>query len=107
MTVTRGNLVEALFNEVGLNRREAKELINQFFEEIREALGQGEIVKISGFGSFLLRDKASRPGRNPKTGENALIKARRTIVLRVSLKLKRKIALNYDELEKKHRQICG
>ena len=69
MTITKAKLAEALFEEVGFNKREAKELIDQFFEEIRVSLEAGEAVKISGFGSFLLRDKSSRPGRNPKTGE--------------------------------------
>ena len=100
MTVTKAKLAEALFEEVGFNKREAKELIDQFFEEIRVSLEQGEAVKISGFGSFLLRDKRSRPGRNPKTGEEVPISARRVVTFRASQKLKGEIAENSATLEK-------
>ena len=100
MTITKAKLVEALFEEVGFNKREAKELIDQFFEEIRASLEQGEVVKVSGFGSFLLRDKSSRPGRNPKTGEEVPISARRVVTFRASQKLKSKIARNSEALEK-------
>jgi integration host factor subunit alpha len=98
MTVTKAKLAEALFEEVGFNKREAKELIDQFFEEIRSSLEQGEAVKVSGFGSFLLRDKSSRPGRNPKTGEEVPISARRVVTFRASQKLKNKIAQNSEDL---------
>ncbi len=98
MTVTKARLAEALFDEVGFNKREAKELIDQFFEEIRLSLEAGEAVKISGFGSFLLRDKKSRPGRNPKTGEEVPISARRVVTFRASQKLKKKIANNSKAL---------
>ncbi len=100
MTVTKAKLSEALFEEVGFNKREAKELIDQFFEEIRSSLEQGEAVKVSGFGSFLLRDKSSRPGRNPKTGEEVPISARRVVTFRASQKLKNKIAHNSEVLAK-------
>lgn len=100
MTVTKAKLSEALFEEVGFNKREAKELIDQFFEEIRSSLEQGEAVKVSGFGSFLLRDKSSRPGRNPKTGEEVPISARRVVTFRASQKLKNKIAHNSENLAK-------
>ncbi len=100
MTVTKAKLAEALFEEIGFNKREAKELIDQFFEEIKASLEQGEVVKVSGFGSFLLRDKSSRPGRNPKTGEEVPISARRVVTFRVSQKLKNKIARNSKALEK-------
>jgi integration host factor subunit alpha len=100
MTVTKAKLSEALFEEVGFNKREAKELIDQFFEEIRSSLEQGEAVKVSGFGSFLLRDKSSRPGRNPKTGEEVPISARRVVTFRASQKLKNKIAHNSEDLAK-------
>ena len=98
MTVTKARLAEALFEEVGFNKREAKELIDEFFEEIRASLEQGEAVKVSGFGSFLLRDKRSRPGRNPKTGEEVPISARRVVTFRASQKLKSKIAQNSEAL---------
>ena len=68
MTVTKADLGNTLFDEVGLNKREAKDFVELFFEKIRQALESGSSVKLSGFGSFTLRDKTSRPGRNPKTG---------------------------------------
>lgn len=101
MTVTKARLAEALFDEVGFNKREAKELIDQFFEEIRMSLESGEAVKISSFGSFLLRDKSSRPGRNPKTGEEVPISARRVVTFRASQKLKKRIANNSEVLAKR------
>jgi len=67
--LTKADLAEKLYQELGLNKREAKEMVEQFFEEIREALEGNESVKLSGFGNFDLRDKKERPGRNPKTGE--------------------------------------
>src|SRR5690606_20868711 len=69
MALTKAEMAEALFNQLGLNKREARELVDLFFEEVRAALAQGEQVKLSGFGNFDLRDKNQRPGRNPKTGE--------------------------------------
>ena len=75
MAVTKADFAERLFEEIGLNKREAKEMIELFFEEIKGYLERGEQVKISGFGKFELRDKSSRPGRNPKTGEAIHIKA--------------------------------
>jgi len=67
MTLTKAEMVEHLFDELGLNKREAKELVEMFFEEVRGALERGEGVKLSGFGNFTLRDKKARPGRNPKS----------------------------------------
>src|SRR5882757_5948254 len=69
MALTKAEMAEALFNQLGLNKREARELVDLFFEEVRAALSGGEQVKLSGFGNFDLRDKNQRPGRNPKTGE--------------------------------------
>ena len=66
-------------DEMGLNKREAKEIVELFFEEIKSSLEVGEQVKISGFGKFELKDKSSRPGRNPKTGEEAIISARKVV----------------------------
>lgn len=68
-TLTKAELAELLFDSVGLNKREAKDMVEAFFEVIRDALENGESVKLSGFGNFQLRDKPQRPGRNPKTGE--------------------------------------
>ena len=75
--LTKAEMAEALFDQLGLNKREARELVDLFFEEIRSALSSGEQVKLSGFGNFDLRDKNRRPGRNPKTGEEIPISARR------------------------------
>ena len=91
MTLTKAELAEILFERVGLNKSEAKEMVEAFFEEIRLALEQGENVKISGFGNFELRTKSERPGRNPKTGEEIPIKARRVVTLHSSQKLKTSI----------------
>ena len=89
--LTKADLAEHLFNTVGLNKREAKELVEQFFEEIRAALEAGEAVKLSGFGNFNLRDKGERPGRNPKTGEEIPISARRVVTFRAGHKLKSRV----------------
>jgi integration host factor subunit alpha len=87
-TLTKAELAEVLFAHVGLNKREAKEMVEAFFEEIRTALEHGDIVKLSGFGNFSVRDKASRPGRNPKTGEMVPIAARRVVAFHASQKFK-------------------
>lgn len=87
-TLTKAELAELLFEQVGLNKREAKDMVETFFDEIRNALERGEAVKLSGFGNFQLRDKAPRPGRNPKTGEEISITARRVVTFHPSLKLK-------------------
>ncbi len=81
-------MAERLFDEMGLNKREAKELVEQFFEEIRQSLESNEQVKLSGFGNFDLRDKRQRPGRNPKTGKKFLSQARRVVTFRPGQKLK-------------------
>jgi len=84
-------MAEALFEELGLNKREAKELVETFFEEIRLSLATGEEVKLSGFGNFTLREKNERPGRNPKTGEEIPISARRVVTFRPGQKLKARV----------------
>jgi integration host factor subunit alpha len=96
MALTKANLAEHLFNVLGLNKREAKELVELFFEEIRQSLENGEVVKLSGFGNFNLRDKKERPGRNPKTGEEIPISARRVVTFRAGHKLKSRVE-NYKE----------
>ena len=80
-------------NEIGLNKREAKELIEAFFEQIKKSLEEGNDIKLSGFGNFDLRDKNQRPGRNPKTGEEIPISARRVVTFRPGQKLKAKVDL--------------
>ena len=90
-TLTKAELAELLFETVGLNKREAKDMVDTFFDEIRDALERGESVKLSGFGNFQLRDKPQRPGRNPKTGEEIPICARRVVTFHASQKLKSQI----------------
>ena len=88
MTLTKAELADLLFDKVGLNKREAKDMVESFFEEIRVGLEGGDAVKLSGFGNFQLRDKPQRPGRNPKTGEEIPITARRVVTFHASQKLK-------------------
>ena len=88
MALTKAEMAERLFENVGLNKREAKEFVDAFFEVVREALERGEQVKLSGFGNFDLRRKNQRPGRNPKTGEESPISARRVVTFRPGQKLK-------------------
>ena len=91
MALTKADFAEKLFDELGLNKREAKQMVELFFEEIKCSLEQGHQVKISGFGNFELRDKNSRPGRNPKTGEEIPITARRVVTFRSGQKLKARV----------------
>ena len=91
MALTKADMAEKLFEELGLNKREAKEMVEMFFEEIRLALEKGEQVKLSGFGNFDLRKKKERPGRNPKTGEEIPISARRVVTFRPGQKLKARV----------------
>src|SRR5690554_5640512 len=91
MALTKADIADQLFEKTGLSKTDAKELVELFFEEIRAALENGEQVKISGFGNFDLRDKAERPGRNPKTGEDIPIAARRVVTFRPGQKLKARV----------------
>jgi integration host factor subunit alpha len=91
MALTKADMAERLFEELGLNKREAKEFVEMFFEEVRTALKEGRQVKLSGFGNFTLRDKNQRPGRNPKTGEEIPITARRVVTFRPGQKLKARV----------------
>ncbi len=91
MTLTKAGMVEHLYDELGLNKREAKELVEMFFEEIRTGLEHGKNIKLSGYGNFMLRDKASRPGRNPKSGEAIPVSARRVVTFRPGQKLKQRV----------------
>lgn len=92
MALTKAVLAEALFEELGLNKREAKEFVDLFFEEVRHCLESGEPVKLSGFGNFELRSKNQRPGRNPKTGEEIPISARRVVTFRPGQKLRLRVS---------------
>ena len=91
MALTKAFMAEKLYEELGLNKREAKELVEAFFEEVRAALETGDQVKLSGFGNFDLRSKNERPGRNPKTGEEIPITARRVVTFRPGQKLKARV----------------
>lgn len=91
MALTKADLAEQLCEQVGITKREAKELVDLFFDEIRQTLANGEPVKISGFGNFELRDKPQRPGRNPRTGEEVPISARRVVTFRAGQKMKSQI----------------
>ncbi len=89
--LTKAHLAERLHEQDGLNKREARELVELFFEEIRVALERGHDVKLSGFGNFYLRDKRQRMGRNPKTGGEIPISARRIVTFRAGKKLKERL----------------
>ncbi len=91
MSLTKADIADRLFDEVGLNKREAKEFVDAYFEVIKAALESGENVKLSGFGNFQLRDKNPRPGRNPKTGEEIPITARRVVTFRPGQKLRARV----------------
>ncbi|AVY93121.1 MULTISPECIES: integration host factor subunit alpha [Microvirgula] len=95
MTLTKAELADLLFDRVGLSKRESKDMVESFFEEIRGALEEGDSVKLSGFGNFQLRDKPQRPGRNPKTGEEIPITARRVVTFHASQKLKGMVEAHY------------
>jgi len=87
-TLTKAELAELLFDRIGLNKRESKDIVEAFFELLHEALVKGTEVKLSGFGNFSIREKGSRPGRNPRTGEAVPIKARNVVTFHSSHKLK-------------------
>jgi integration host factor subunit alpha len=91
MTVTKATLATALFEQLGVNKREANDLVDRFFEEISAALEAGDVVKLSGFGNFTLREKPPRPGRNPKTGQAIPILARRVVTFHPSSRLRSRV----------------
>jgi len=91
MALTKAEMAERLFDDLGLNKREAKEMVEGFYEEIRNSLSSNQQVKLSGFGNFDLRDKKQRPGRNPKTGQEIPISARRVVTFRPGQKLKARV----------------
>ena len=91
MTLTKSDIVEDLNNEIGLNKREAKELVDMFFNYIKDLLSEGHDVKLSGFGNFQLRNKSARPGRNPRTGEDVEISARKVVTFKSGQKLKESV----------------
>ncbi|MBP9907037.1 MAG: integration host factor subunit alpha [Rhodoferax sp.] len=89
--LTKAQLAEMLFEQIGLNKRESKDMIDAFFDLIAHSLVEGHDVKITGFGNFQIRTKAPRPGRNPRTGESIPIDARRVVTFHASQKLKEQI----------------
>lgn len=90
-SLTKADLAERLYEELGFNKREAKDLVDAFFDTVRAALEGNESVKLSGFGNFDLRDKRQRPGRNPKTGEEIPITARRVVTFKPGQKLRERV----------------
>lgn len=91
MTVTKGHIVERIYEKVGFSKKEASEVVDSIFELIKTNLEHGEKVKVSGFGSFVLHDKGSRKGRNPQTGETITIRGRRVLGFKASPILKKSI----------------
>ncbi len=91
MALTKADMSEKLLEDIGINKRDGKDIVEMFFEEIRSALERGHQVKLSGFGNFDLRDKGERPGRNPKTGQEVPICARRVVTFRPGQKLKTRV----------------
>jgi integration host factor subunit alpha len=92
--LSKAMMADALCSNVGLSKPDAKEMVECFFEEIRFSLENGQHVKLSGFGNFILRDKSERPGRNPKTGEDIPVEARRVVTFKPGLKFKTKVEAN-------------
>lgn len=99
MALTKADLAEKLYDEIGLNKRESKEFVESFFNELNNTPGNGEEVKLSGFGNFSLRDKSERIGRNPKTGEDKVISARRVVTFKVGQKLKSRVELYNGKIQ--------
>ncbi|MGN8157118.1 integration host factor subunit alpha [Salinisphaera sp. RV14] len=96
MALTKADLTERLFEQLGFNKRESKEFVDLFFEELRSTLENGDYVKLSGFGNFELRDKNERPGRNPKTGEEIPISARRVVSFKPGQKMRARVESRTD-----------
>jgi integration host factor subunit alpha len=90
-TLTKADLAELLFEHLGLNKRESKDMVEAFFDIVHAALVAGDDIKLSGFGNFNIRRKAPRPGRNPRTGESIPIKARNVVTFHASHKLKSQV----------------
>lgn len=92
MTLTKADIIESIIMQIGVPRLEARQMVDEMFEEMRASLSVGESVKLSGFGNFELRDKKQRPGRNPKTGEEIPITARRVVSFKAGQKLKARVS---------------
>lgn len=98
MTLTKSEIVDNLCDEYILSRKDAKGLVDCIFEQIRESLESGEAVKVTNFGNFDIRDKSTRPGRNPKTGEEIPVSARRVVTFKAGQNLKASISSNVNHL---------
>ena len=94
--LTKAQLADMLFEQIGLNKRESKDMVDAFFDLVTQSLVHGQDVKISGFGNFQIRTKAPRPGRNPRTGEPVAIEARRVVTFHASPKLKEQVQAAVD-----------
>lgn len=92
--LTKAKLAELLFEQIGLNKRESKDMVDAFFDQVAASLVSGQDVKITGFGNFQIRTKSPRPGRNPRTGEMVPIEARRVVTFHAGQKLKAQIQDN-------------
>lgn len=104
MALTKAEISEALSTSLGINKRDAKEMVESLFEEMRQALEKGDSIKVSGFGNFDLRDKNERPGRNPKTGQDVAITARRVVTFKPGQKLKAR-AERYEGVPESHSEV--
>ncbi len=89
MSLTKKDIADAIVKETGLTRTHAMSITNEFFDQIIETLSNGENIKLSGFGNFVVREKSQRPGRNPKTGEEVMISARKVVIFKAGPKLKK------------------
>jgi integration host factor subunit alpha len=107
MTLTKADIARYLDSEIGLTNREAKEIVELFFQYISDALIKGQQVKISGFGNFTLHDKKERPGRNPRTGEEVPVSARRVVTFHVGQKLKARVEKNAGKDESGREEAGG
>jgi integration host factor subunit alpha len=103
MALTKADIAEHLFNGIGLTKREAKEIVELFFQQLCTALENGQQIKVSGFGNFELHDKSERPGRNPKTGESIPVSARRVVTFRSGQKLRARVEVyTGNEIQSSH-----
>lgn len=91
--LSKAKIAEALCNELQMNKADARDMVEHFFEELKQGLESGRHAKLSGFGNFILRDKPQRPGRNPKSGEEIPVAARRVVTFKSGLKLKTQVEL--------------
>ena len=103
--MTKAEIVEQIYEQVGFSKKESAELVEKVFEAIKETLANGEKVKISGFGNFVVRDKGSRKGRNPQTGQEILLEARKVLTFKPSLVLKN--LLNEESQEEESKALAG